>query len=197
MPIAAPAGGSASGREKPDGEFPWLVQTYLVTTPLRLPPNFIGATLFSLTLRFSPSYHNTLAEHLSSVLTEEFEGWNRELVTSGAALLNRLAAHGSEVSQPLRTAIVDALDNYAAALRFSDPRSFTAKELVTLGTGVAAFSAMPAGEALVGVVLAGTSIVFLQVAWALGTSASYAITELSRAWVDKTARRLRENPPAS
>ena len=172
------------------------VQSYLVTTPLGV----LDATLVSLTLRFGESLHNQLPDLMAATLSEEFEGWVRVRVPSGTALLNRLAGRGRP-RRALRAAIIEALDDRAAALQFSDPRSFRASELLKLATGIAAFTALPGPDVLVGVVVAGSSLIILQTAWGigtgLGTTAHYAVTQIGKAMVDRVAQKIRagSQPP--
>jgi hypothetical protein len=126
------------------------VQSYLVITPLDYPGEL---SLVSLTLRFGAGLHNLLPEHMTAALAEELDGWLRVPTTSRSALLDLLATVGTELNPTLRAAIIAALDQRAAALQFSEPRSFRASDLLTLATAVTAFSAV-GSDVLVVVALA-------------------------------------------
>jgi hypothetical protein len=197
------AGGQATGRATltfnvtpgpPKSEFP--VQSYLVTTPL-----ILDASLVSLTLRFGEGFHNLLPEHVSATLADEFAGWVRLPVASGSALLDRLATVGTELNQSLRAAIIEALDEWAAALQFSDPRSFRLVDLEKLATGLVAFAKLPRRDLVVGVVRVAGCVIFLCVVLGVGSglqdSTHHAVTEIANAMVDRIAQRLRagDSPP--
>jgi hypothetical protein len=173
------------------------VQSYLVTTPL----NFPNAALVSLTLRFGEGLHNLLPEHVAAALDEEFEGWVRVPMASSSALLDRLATTGSDLNPSLRAAIIEALDERAAVLQFSLPTPFRIPDLQRLRTGILGFSKVSPARFFVGVLVAGTCIIALQVAWGIGsglrTTADYAVTQIGEAVVDRIAQRLRagDSPP--
>jgi hypothetical protein len=205
--LSGPSGGQTAGRatltltpEPPTSAGPsdpgLPVQSYLVTTPLI--PDW---SLVSLTLRFDEGLHNRLPDHIAAALAEEFEGWAREPMPSGTALLDRLVTVGSDVSQPLRAAIIEALDERAAVLQFSDPRSFRLVDLEKLATGLVAFAKLPRRDLVVGVVRVAGCPIFLSVVLGLGTglqvSTHHAVTEISNVMVDRVAQRLRaeDSPP--
>jgi hypothetical protein len=91
------------------------VQSYLVTTPLGVS----DAELVSLTLRFDNALHNIVSDAALRLLTAGVEGWNREPLTTGDALLARLAGINIAPHADLRAAIIKALDDRAAVLQFS------------------------------------------------------------------------------
>ena len=145
------------------------VQRFLVTTPL----SFQGASLISLTLRFLDApYHNQLPDILAATLAEDFEGWASEPLASGAALLDRLAIIGPEVNPTLREAIIEALNDRAAALQFSDPHPFRYPNLENLAHGIHAFARLPARDFRVGLVRATTTVIILAVAITLSVGAA-------------------------
>jgi hypothetical protein len=174
-------------RREPTAAEPLPVQTYLVTTPL------VGfdAALVSLTIRFGQALHNVLPEHLAAVVAEELEGWERISISSGDALLDLLATTSDGIDQALREAIVTALDDGAAALRFSSPTPFRTFDLKSLASGVAAFAELARSprKVIVGVAVAASCIIVLQVAWGVGSGlkavSNYAVTQWGKAVVDK------------
>jgi hypothetical protein len=114
------------------------------------------------------------------------------MLGSGDALLGRLA--GEDVS--LRRAIVEALDDGAAMLRFSDPTPFHAGDLKRIKDGIVAFSGLKPRTALVGVIMLGACVIAVQVSWGVGAglsaTAEYAVTEVGKALVDGITARIRE-----
>jgi len=169
------------------------VQSYLVTTPLVYPKPVTypgNLSLMSLTLRFSEGLHNLLPQHMAAVLEEQFEGWVRVPTASRDELLDLLARIGAAPDQALRATIIDALDNRAAALQFSEPRSFRVRDLLTLATAVTAYSAL-GSEALVVVALAGSCFVLMQVFLGVATVANYGVTRIGMALVDRLADKVR------
>jgi hypothetical protein len=159
-----------------DAQPPVPVQTYLVATPLGG-----NAELISLTLRFDSSLHNIVSDAVPELLSADLEDWTREVLDSGDALLDRLA--GGDHS--LRAAIVAALDDRAAALRFSNPTPFRASDLRRLKDAIVAFSKLKPRTALVGVISLGACLVMVQVSWGVGaglsTTAEYAVSEVGKA----------------
>lgn len=170
---------------------PMRAQTYIVLTPL----NFPGATLISLTLRFGDGFHNLMPAHVTATLAEEFEGWVREPLKSGIELINRLATIGSDLNPSLRVAIIEALDERAAALQFSDPSPFRLVDLEKLATGLVAFSKLPRRDLIVGVMRVAGCLILLSVVVGVGTglltTTQYAVTEIGNAMVDRVALKLR------
>jgi hypothetical protein len=163
------------------------VQSYLVTTPLGS-----NAELISLTLRFDPVLHNIVSDAVPELLRADIEGWTREALGSGDALLDRLAGD----DQSLRAAIVEALDNRAAVLRFSNPTPFHALDLKRIKEGIVAFSKLPLRTAVVGVFMMGACLIAVQVSWGVGAglsaTAEYAVIEVGKALVDQITARIRE-----
>ena len=101
-------------------------------------------------------------------------------------LLDLLATISGELNPVLRQAMINALDQRAAALHFSDPRSFRVSDLLKFASAAAAFSAL-GSDAIVVVAVAGSCFVLLQIAWV----ASYAVTQIGTALVDRVAEKLR------
>jgi hypothetical protein len=165
------------------------VQSYLVTTPL----GGADAELISLTLRFHPTLHNIVSDAVPELLRAGLdEGWTREMLGSGDALLDRLA--GEDAS--LRAAIVAALDNRAAVLQFSDPAPFRAVDLKRIKDGIVAFSRLKPRTAVVGVITLSACLIAVQVSWGVGrglsATAEYAVIEVGKALVDGITARIRE-----
>src|SRR5271166_1419557 len=100
-PTAASGGAAAEARVS-DTQPAVPVQSFLVTTPLGG-----NAELISLTLRFAPPLHNIVSDAVPGLLRADLEGWTREVLGSGDALLDRLAGG----DHTLRAAIVAALDD--------------------------------------------------------------------------------------
>jgi hypothetical protein len=164
------------------------VQSYLVTTPLDG-----RAELISLTLRFHPTLHNIVSDTIPELLrTDLVEGWTREMLGSGDALLDRFA--GEDAS--LRSAIVHALDDHTAMLRFSDPTPFRTGDLKRIRDGIVAFSKLRPRTAFVGVITLGACLIAVQVSWGVGAglsaTAEYAVIEVGKALVDGITARIRE-----
>jgi hypothetical protein len=187
-----PSGGAATGGAPAAGVTdklpPIPVQSYLVTTPLGL----ADAVLISLTLRFDDALHNVLASTASELLIAEFDGWELEPLATGDALLERLA----QGDTGLRAAIIQALDDRAAVLQFSDPTPFRLPDLKRIKEGIVAFSRLKPRTALVGVITFGACIILIQVSWGVGlglsATAEYAVTEVGKVLVDGLTARLRE-----
>lgn len=173
------------------------VQSYFVTTPLvyPTPPGYAAApSLVSLTLRFGDGLHNLLPEHMAAVLQEELEGWVRIATASRDQVLDLLTMVGTQPDWPLREAIIAALDDRAAALQFSEPRSFRVRDLLTLATAVTVYSAL-GSDALVVVALAGSCFVLLQVFLGLAAVTNYGVTRIGTVLVDRVADKLRGGAP--
>lgn len=132
---------------------------------------------------------------MGAVLGEEIEGWTRIPVASGSALLDRLATVGSELSPDLRDAIIEALDERAAALRFSDPTPFRSDHLRTLALGIVAFTELSTHNVVVGVLTAGLSYISLQIMFGIGNglrkASDYGVTQIGKTLVDRMMQRLR------
>jgi hypothetical protein len=184
------SGGGVTGTSLP-------VQSYLVTTPLVYPTPLNSPdapSLVSLTLRFDDGLHNLLPGHMAAALQEELEGWVRTATASRDQVLDLLAMVGPELHWPLREAIIVALDHRAAALHFSEPRSFRVRDLLTLATAVTAYSAL-GSDALVVVALAGSCFVLLQVFLGLATVTNYGVTQIGTVLVDRVVEKLRGGAP--
>jgi hypothetical protein len=186
----APVAGSSAAAEArvSDTQPSEPVQSYLVTTPLDG-----RAELISLTLRFQPTLHNIVSDTIPELFRADLaEGWTRETMGSGDALLDRLA--GEDAS--LRSAIVQALDDRAAMLRFSDPAPFRSGDLKRIKDGIVAFSRLKPRTAFVGVITLGACLIAVQVSWGVGAglsaTAEYAVTEVGKALVDAITARIRE-----
>jgi hypothetical protein len=187
---SAGSGGGVTGTSLP-------VQSYLVTTPLVYPTPLNSPdapSLVSLTLRFDDGLHNLLPGHMAAALQEELEGWVRTATASRDQVLDLLAMVGPELHWPLREAIIVALDHRAAALQFSEPRSFRVRDLLTLATAVTAYSAL-GSDALVVVALAGSCFVLLQVFLGLATVTNYGVTQIGTVLVDRVVEKLRGGAP--
>jgi hypothetical protein len=180
------ASGAAAVARGSDTQPAVPVQSYLVTTPVAG-----NAELISLTLRFDPTLDNIISDAVPELLGADLEGWTREMLGSGDALLDRLA--GGDGS--LRAAIVQALDDRAAVLRFSDPTPFHAVELKRIKDGIVAFSRLKPRTAVVGVITLGACLIAVQVSWGLGrglsATAEYAVVEVGKALVDGITARIR------
>jgi hypothetical protein len=172
----------------PDIQPPIPTQSYLVITPLGV----ADAALISLTLRFDNAFHNVLASAASELLAAGIDGWEREPLATGDALLDRLAQGDTN----LRAAIIAALDDRAAVLQFSDPIPFRLSDLKRLKEGIVAFSRLTPRAAFVGVIMLGACIIAVQVFWGvgrgLGATSEYAVTEVGKVLVDGLTVRLRE-----
>jgi hypothetical protein len=177
-----------AGARAPDTQPAVPVQSYLVTTPLR----GVGADLISLTLRFRPTLHNIVSDAVPELIRAGLEGWTREMLGSGDALLDRLA----DGDASLRDAVVAALDNRAAVLQFSDPTPFPAGDLKRIRDGIVAFSRLKPRTAVVGVITLSACLIAVQVSWGVGrglsTTAEYAVVEVGKALVDGITAKLRE-----
>jgi hypothetical protein len=184
---AAASGGAAAEPRASDTQPPVPVQSYLVTTPLGG-----NAELISLTLRFEPPLHNIVSDVVPELLRADIEGWTREVLGSGDALLDRLAG----ADHTLRDAIVAALDDSAAALPFSVPMPLRAAELKRIKDNIVAFSRLKPRTAVVGVFMISACLITLQVSWGVGaglsTTAQYAVSEVGKALVDRITARIRE-----
>jgi hypothetical protein len=131
---------------------------------------------------------------MAAALQEELEGWVRTATASRDQVLDLLAMVGPELHWPLREAIIVALDHRAAALQFSEPRSFRVRDLLTLATAVTAYSAL-GSDALVVVALAGSCFVLLQVFLGLATVTNYGVTQIGTVLVDRVVEKLRGGAP--
>jgi hypothetical protein len=184
------SGGAADTRVS-DTQPPISIQSYLVTTPLGI----TDVALISLTLRFDDALHNVLASTASELLIAGFDGWELEPLATGDALLERLARGDTG----LRAAIIQALDDRAAVLQFSDPTPFRLPDLKRIKEGIVAFSRLKPRTALVGVITLSACVILIQVSWGVGlglsATAEYAVTEVGKVLVDGLTARLREPTP--
>jgi hypothetical protein len=160
----------------------------LVSTPLGG-----NAQLVSLTLRFDPTLHNIVSGVLPELVLADadLQGWILEDFGSGDAFLDRLAGKNAS----LRGAIVQALDDRAAMLRFSDPTPFRAGDLKRIKEGIVAFARLKPRTAFVGVITLGACLIAVQVSWGVGAglsvTAEYAVIEVGKAVVDGITARIR------